>query len=154
LSGLANAFVVPGKSSRAYLLRLGASDEGHLHGANAVDNCFFATQAEKIRSRESEFRSQLKLPRGLFFLPGRLVPDKGILICSMPMPNWRRTAARRGLGVCRRWRFQTGTGATGERIRPGTVCFPGFAQREDLAVSMRSRKHWFCRRTATPGVWW
>jgi len=47
--------------------------------------------------------------------------------------------------------LQTGTGATGETHSPGTVCFPGFAQREDLAVSMRSRKHWFCRRTATPG---
>jgi len=42
-----NAFVVPGKSSRAYLLKLGASDEAIFTAPNAVDNRFFANQSER-----------------------------------------------------------------------------------------------------------
>jgi glycosyltransferase involved in cell wall biosynthesis len=129
-----NAFVVPGKSSRAYLLRLGASDEVIFTAPNAVDNCFFATQAEKIRSRESEFRSQLKLPARFILFAGRLVPDKGIFDLLDAYAKLEGEL-RRDVGL-----VFAGDGASrqeleqrAKRIRPGTVCFPGFAQREDLA---------------------
>ena len=129
-----NAFVVPGKSSRAYLLKLGASDEAIFTAPNAVDNRFFANQSEKTRSRESEFRSQLKLPARFILFVGRLVPDKGIFDLLEAYAKLEGALRREvglvfaGDGVSRQDLEQRA-----KRICPGTVCFPGFVQREDLA---------------------
>ena len=129
-----NAFAVPGKSSFAYLRTLGASDQLIFTAPNAVDNSFFAAQAENTRNRESEFRDKLKLPSRFILFVGRLVPEKGIfdlLEAYAKLESGVRCEVGlvfAGDGVCRKELVQQA-----KRISPGTVCFPGFALREDLA---------------------
>ncbi len=129
-------FVVPGKASFEYLTSLGAP-AGHIVTApNAVDNGWFATQAEKVRSHAAEFREKLKLKLPLRFIlfVGRLVPEKGVfdlLAAYAKLETGVRSEVGlvfAGDGVSREELMQQA-----QRINPGAVCFPGFAQREDLA---------------------
>jgi glycosyltransferase involved in cell wall biosynthesis len=129
-----NAFVVPGKSSFVYLRTLGASEQVIFTAPNAVDNTFFAMQAENTRAHATEFREKLKLPSRFILFVGRLVPEKGIfdlLEAYAKLEGDLRSEVGlvfAGDGVSREELAQQA-----KRISPGTVCFPGFAQREDLA---------------------
>ena len=73
-----NAFVVPGKSSFAYLRTLGANEQVIFIAPNAVDNTFFATLAERAKRESPAFRKQFGLPQRFILFVGRLVPEKGI----------------------------------------------------------------------------
>ena len=73
-----DAFVVPGKSSSEYLRTLGALEKDIFTAPNAVDNDFFAREAESVKQQAGEFRRQLGLPQRFILYVGRLVPDKGI----------------------------------------------------------------------------
>lgn len=129
-----DAFVVPGKSSFAYLRTLGASEQAIFTAPNAVDNTFFATRAEKSRVNATELREKLKLPSRFILFVGRLVPEKGVfdlLEAYAKLEGGLRSQVGlvfAGDGVCRKDLAQQT-----KRINPGVVCFPGFAQREDLA---------------------
>jgi len=129
-----NAFVVPGKSSFAYLRTLGVSEEAIFTAPNAVDNTFFATQAEKAKCHPATFREKLGLPRRFILFVGRLIPEKGVfdlLEGYAKLESGLRSEVGlvfAGDGVSREELVQRAKG-----ISPGTVCFPGFAQREDLA---------------------
>ena len=129
-----NAFVVPGKSSFAYLQTLGVSEQVIFTAPNAVDNTFFATQAEKTRAHPAEFREKFGLPARFILFVGRLVPEKGVfdlLEAYAKLESGLRSEVGlvfAGDGVSREELAQQA-----KRISPGMVCFPGFAQREDLA---------------------
>ncbi len=129
-----NAFVVPGKSSFAYLRTLGVSEEAIFTAPNAVDNTFFATQAEVARCHPAAFREKFGLPRRFILFVGRLIPEKGVfdlLEGYAKLESGLRSEVGlvfAGDGVSREELVQRA-----KRISPGTVCFPGFAQREDLA---------------------
>jgi glycosyltransferase involved in cell wall biosynthesis len=129
-----NAFVVPGRSSLAYLRTLGASGHAIFTAPDAVDNSFFAAQAENTRTRAPEFRKRLELPSRFILFVGRLVPEKGVFDLLEAYAKLESTVRSEvglvfaGDGVCRADLAQQA-----KRISPGTVCFPGFAQREDLA---------------------
>jgi len=129
-----DAFVVPGKSSFAYLRTLGVGEQAIFTAPNAVDNAFFAAQAENTRARVSEFREKLGLPVRFILFVGRLVPEKGVfdlLEAYAKLESGVRSEVGlvfAGDGVSREKLAQ---GAKG--ISPGVICFPGFAQREDLA---------------------
>jgi len=127
---------------------------GHLHGANAVDNCFFATQAEKIRSRESEFRSQLKLPARFILFAGRLVRIRVSLICSMPMPNWRANCGATWAWCLPAMALPDRNWSNGRNAFARTVCFPGFAQREDLAGLYALAEALVLPTHSDTWVWW
>jgi len=105
-----------------------------LTAPNAVDNSLFAAQAENIRADATEFREKLKLPSRFILFVGRLVPEKGIfdlLEAYAKLESGLRSEVGlvfAGDGVSRGELAQRA-----KRISPGTVCFPGFAQREDLA---------------------
>jgi len=129
-----NAFVVPGKSSFAYLRTLGASEQVIFTAPNAVDNTFFATQAEDARAHATEFREKLKLPSRFILFVGRLVPEKGVFDLLEAYAKLE-SGLRSEVGL-----VFAGDGVSREelsrqakRIRPGMICFPGFTQREDLA---------------------
>ncbi len=129
-----DAFVVPGKSSFAYLRTLGASEDVIFTAPNAVDNKFFATRAENTRAQATELRKKLKLPSRFILFVGRLVPEKGVfdlLEAYAKLESGLRSQVGlvfAGDGVSREDLVQQA-----QRINGGTVCFPGFAQREDLA---------------------
>ena len=127
-------FVVPGKASFEYLRSLGSPVTSIFTAPNAVDNTFFATQAENTRAHATEFQEKLRLaPRFILFV-GRLVPEKGVfdlLEAYAKLESSLRSEVGlvfAGDGVSREELAQQA-----KRISPGVVCFPGFAQRGDLA---------------------
>jgi glycosyltransferase involved in cell wall biosynthesis len=129
-----DGFVVPGKSAFEYLRSLGAPAERIFVAPNAVDNTFFAAQAEKVTRNPAAFRDKLGLPRRFILFVGRLVPEKGVFDLLQAYAKLERGLRSEvglvfaGDGVSREELAQQA-----KRISPGTVCFPGFAQREDLA---------------------
>jgi 1,2-diacylglycerol 3-alpha-glucosyltransferase len=129
-----DAFVVPGKASSAYLRTLGVGERVIFMAPNAVDNAFFATQAENTRSQAAEFREKLGLPARFILFVGRLVPEKGVfdlLDAYAKLERGQRSEVGlvfAGEGVSRK-----DLAERARRISPGIVCFQGFAQRENLA---------------------
>ncbi|MGA7558998.1 MAG: glycosyltransferase [Terriglobales bacterium] len=127
-------FVVPGKASFEYLRSLEAPAANIVTAPNAVDNRWFATQAENVRSHASEFREKMKLPARFILFVGRLVPEKGVfdlLAAYAKLESDLRLQVGlvfAGDGISREELMQQA-----KLINPGAVCFPGFAQREDLA---------------------
>ncbi|MFI5095416.1 MAG: glycosyltransferase family 4 protein [Candidatus Acidiferrales bacterium] len=127
-------FVVPGKVASEYLRSLGSPAASILTAPNAVDNSLFAAHAENTRDHATEFRAKLKLPSRFILFVGRLVPEKGVF-------DLLEAYAKLESGL----RFEVGLVFAGDgvsreeleqqakRISPGMICFPGFAQREDLA---------------------
>jgi glycosyltransferase involved in cell wall biosynthesis len=136
-----DGFVVPGKASFEYLTSLGSAEGSISTAPNAVDNDLFATQANAARIDAAEVREKLKLPARFILFVGRLVPEKGVFDLLEAYAKLE-SGLRSGVGL-----VFAGDGVSraelaqkAKRISPGTVCFPGFAQREDLAWFMRSRK--------------
>ena len=127
-------FVVPGKASFEYLRSLGSPAASIVTAPNAVDNQWFAAEAENVRSHAAEFREKLKLPSRFILFVGRLVPEKGVfdlLAAYAKLESGLRSEIGlvfAGDGVSREELTQQA-----KRISPGAICFPGFAQREDLA---------------------
>jgi glycosyltransferase involved in cell wall biosynthesis len=129
-----HAFSVPGKSSSAYLRILGASEQLISTAPNAVDNGFFSSRAAETRGQAVQFRAKVRLPSRFILFVGRLVPEKGVFDLLAAYAKLESTL-RSEVGL-----VFAGDGASrkdiarrAEGISPGTVCFPGFAQREDLA---------------------
>ena len=127
-------FVVPGRSAFEYLRSLGSPAESIFTAPNAVDNAFFATQAEKVKCQQEAFRRRFDLPRRFILFVGRLVPEKGVFDLLQAYAKLE-SDLRSEVGL-----VFAGDGVSREalseqakRIEPGIICFPGFAQREDLA---------------------
>ncbi len=127
-------FVVPGKASFEYLRSLGSPEANIVTAPNAVDNSFFAAQAEDARAHAEKFRARLQLPSRFILFAGRLVAEKGVfdlLQAYAKLENGLRSEVGlvfAGDGIAREELAQQA-----KRISPGMICFPGFAQREDLA---------------------
>jgi len=125
---------VPGKSAFGYLRLLGSPAERIFTAPNAVDNTFFATQAEQAKREPAVYRERFGLPRRFILFVGRLVPEKGVLDLLEAYAKLESGVRSEvglvfaGEGVSRKELAQQA-----KRIGPGIVCFPGFAQREDLA---------------------
>ena len=129
-----NDFVVPGRSSCAYLRTLGVSEQAIFTAPNAVDNTFFATQAEEVRRQPSEFRERFGLPLRFILFVGRLVPEKGVfdlLHAYAKLGSDLRSEV--GLVFAGDGASRKALSEQAKLIEPGIICFPGFAQREDLA---------------------
>src|SRR6266550_3066328 len=131
---ICGGFVVPGKASFEYLKMLGCVEASISIAPNAVDNSFFATRAESTIGHATEFRDRLKLPSRFILFVGRLVPEKGVFDLLQAYAKLE-SDVRSEVGL-----VFAGNGSSGvelaqqaKRINPGVVCFPGFAQREDLA---------------------
>jgi len=128
-------FVVPGKAAFEYLKSLGSSDARISTAPNAVDNALFASRAEAARLQAAEIREKLKLPSRFILFVGRLVLEKGVfdlLEAYAKLESGLRSEVGlvfAGDGVSREELVQRA-----KAISPGVVCFPGFAQREDLAT--------------------
>jgi 1,2-diacylglycerol 3-alpha-glucosyltransferase len=126
--------VVPGKSADEYLRWLGCPSASIFAAPNAVDNTFFAAQAEKVKRQPTTFRERLWLPPRFLLFVGRLVPAKGVFDLLQAYAKLG-SDLRSEVGL-----VFAGDGVSREAlseqaklIEPGMICFPGFAQREDLA---------------------
>jgi len=129
-----NAFVVPGKSSLAYLRTLGAGEPAIFTAPNAVDNTFFASQAEEVKRQPHAFRERFGLPRRFLLFVGRLVPEKGVfdlLHAYAKLGSDLRSEV--GLVFAGDGASRKALSEQAKLIDKGTICFPGFVQREELA---------------------
>jgi glycosyltransferase involved in cell wall biosynthesis len=128
-------FVVPGKASAEYLQAFGISHGSIVTAPNAVDNNFFEVESAKARTRAAEIRGKLELPLRFILFVGRLVPEKGIFdllsAYSGLEPDIRSEVGLvfAGNGISR-----SELVLRAKNISPGKICFPGFAQREELAA--------------------
>lgn len=133
-------FVVPGKASFEYLRSLGAAASSIVTAPNAVDNRWYAAQAESVRSHAAAFREKmrlklkLKLPLRFILFVGRLVREKGVFDLLAGYAKLE-SGVRSEVGL-----VFAGDGVAKEElmqqaklISASAICFPGFAQREDLA---------------------
>ena len=129
-----DAFVVPGKASRQYVMNFKVSAEKIHNAPNAVENELFESIAMKTRINEDDFRAQLNLPRQYFLFVGRLVPGKGIFdlvsAYSKLPPDLRNklSVVIVGEGSSRRELENRA-----RSISNGSVHFAGFVHRERLA---------------------
>lgn len=83
--------VVGGPAHRDYLIRLGMPASRISLGYNAVDNAYFATEAERWRSNPS---GREGLPRRPYFLTVcRFVPDKNLVRLIEAFAHYRHEAA-------------------------------------------------------------
>jgi glycosyltransferase involved in cell wall biosynthesis len=129
-----SAFVVPGKSSFEYVMRYGVPEERIFIAPNAVDNRFFNERAEAVRGDAAPHRRMMRLPSRFFLFVGRLVRDKGVFdllrAYGALAPQLR---AEIGLVFVGDGADRLELERQAKAIAPGTVFFPGFAQREELA---------------------
>ena len=129
-----DAFVVPGKSSFDYVRSFHVPADTIFTAPNAVDTDFFATQAETIRRDQAAHRQALGLPRRYFLAVGRLVPEKGVfdlLEAYGGLPSEVR--AEIGLVFVGDGIARPELERRARELAPAAICFPGFAQREQLA---------------------
>lgn len=128
-----SAFVVPGKSSSAYLRSYGAPQEMIYTAPNAVDVEFFEQRAQESRDHASTLRQALQLPGRYFLFVGRLVPEKGVfdlLQAYGALATELRAAI--GLVLVGEGNARPELEKLAAAIVPGAVHFPGFVHREQL----------------------
>jgi glycosyltransferase involved in cell wall biosynthesis len=130
-----SSFAVPGQSSFEYVRSMGVSAERIHRAPNAVDNQRFANLARSAREREAQCRTELGLPPRYFVFAGRVTREKGVF---QLLEAYTRLDPE--------LRSQVGLVLVGEETAkdelmknaantdPGTLVFPGFAQRDRLAV--------------------
>ena len=128
-------FIVPGKSSFQYLRNYGMNAETIFTAPNAVDNEFFARNAEAVHRAAVSYRQKLNLPPHFFLFAGRLISGKGVFdlleayLAQTPelRSQWGLIFVGNGDALSE---LQTRT----SDLKIGSVQFAGFAQREQLAV--------------------
>lgn len=127
------AFVVPGKSSFAYLRAYGAPQELIYTAPNAVDVELFVQQSEQARHNAVTLRRELHLPARYFLFVGRLVSEKGVfdlLYAYGALPSELRAAI--GLVFVGEGSGRLELERRAAEIAPGAVHFAGFVHRERL----------------------
>lgn len=130
-----DGYVVPGRMSADYLTSLGVAAGKIYRAPNAVDNDFYSRAASLACARSAELRREHKLPEHYFLFVGRLVPAKGVfdlLQAYAALPADLRSQF--GLVFAGSGQAEAELRARARAISPGTVLFPGFAQREQLAT--------------------
>ncbi len=130
---LCKGFVAAGKSSRDYLIGMGAPRERIFIAPDAVDVEFYAARAGEARQHPPEIHSRHALPSRYFLYVGRLVPEKGIFDLLAAYAKLEESE-RSQIGL-----VFAGDGASRSKlaeqaalIRPGCVRLCGFVHREEL----------------------
>lgn len=127
-------FVVPGKASFAYLQSMGLPQSSILLAPNAVDNHWFAVQSDRIRARASDFQKKFNLPSRFILFSGRLVREKGVFDLLDAYGRLEDDIrSQLGLVFAGDGKCKSELQQKTRRIHPGTICFPGFVHREELA---------------------
>ncbi len=130
-----SAFAVPGKSAFEYVASMGVPAERIHRAPNAVDNQRFADLARSAREREAQCRTELGLPPRYFVYAGRVTREKGVFqlleAYTQLDPELR---SQMGLVLVGEETAKVELMKDAAKIAPGTILFPGFAQRDQLAA--------------------
>jgi glycosyltransferase involved in cell wall biosynthesis len=128
-------FVVPGISSKEYLISRGHKERSIFTAPNAVDNDLFMRGASTARLNAAQTRAELHLPLKYFLFVGRLVREKGVFDLLLAYASLD-PQLRAGNAL-----VFAGEGSERQRLEeqarlivPGQVCFPGFVHRDQLAA--------------------
>jgi 1,2-diacylglycerol 3-alpha-glucosyltransferase len=128
------SFIVPGHSARGYLRAHGVGNENIFTAPNAVDNDLFAAAAERTRTHAKELRNEFALPERYFLFVGRMVREKGVFdLLEAYAKLDGRLREQIGLVFAGDGPARQAVEERARRISPGTIRFPGFVQRDDLA---------------------
>jgi glycosyltransferase involved in cell wall biosynthesis len=128
------AWVVPGKASRAYLQQFAVPEGSIFEAPNAVDNAFFVGQAAQARACRDALRAKLRVPDRYFLYAGRLVRAKGVfelLDAYAKLEAALRSAV--GLVLVGDGPARSELMERAARIQPGVTQFSGFVQKDGLA---------------------
>jgi glycosyltransferase involved in cell wall biosynthesis len=130
-----SSFAVPGKSSFEYVRSMGVPAERIHRAPNAVDIQRFANLARLVREREMQCRVELGLPSRYFLFAGRVIREKGVFqlleAYTRLEPDLRSEV---GLVLVGEGTARAELMKNAAKVCPGTVVFPGFAQRDQLAA--------------------
>jgi len=76
--GLCSAALVGGRPHKEYMVKLGMPPERIFSGYDAVDNHYFADQAQESRKQKIENRKRYDLPENYFLASARFVEQKNL----------------------------------------------------------------------------
>jgi glycosyltransferase involved in cell wall biosynthesis len=128
-----DAFVVPGRSAREYLCDFGVPEGKIFVAPNAIDNALFSAASTHIRSRPTELRAQLLLPKRYFLFVGRLVRGKGVFDLIDAYSNLSAALREQiGLVIAGDGPLRAELESRACKISPGMVHFTGFIVRDSL----------------------
>jgi glycosyltransferase involved in cell wall biosynthesis len=131
---ICDGFIVPGTSAREYVSRMGAAAERIFAAPNAVDNYLFAFAAKSARMNALRVRGELDLPSRYFLFVGRLVRTKGVFDLLEAYRGLNENIRSQiGLIFAGEGPLRAELDAMARTIYPGSVRFPGFVQRDELA---------------------
>jgi len=128
-----DAFVVPGKSARDYLIGFGMNSQKVFTAPNAVDTALFSRLRTLEAQTGSRLRARFGLPERYFLFVGRLVREKGVLDllnAYQVLPDTLR--AEVGLVLAGDGPMRSELETLAREIYPGSVQLPGFVHRENL----------------------
>ncbi len=132
--GRCDGFVVPGKASRQYLHSFNISDEKIFTAPNAVGNDLYKTISDEVRKNATKWRSQLHLPERFFLFVGRMVVEKGIFDLLKAYATLDlQLRAEVGLVFVGDGPERVKLERLSQTVKGGSIRFPGFIQRENLA---------------------
>ena len=131
--GLCRGCVVPGAAAKQYLQQLGVPEALIFKASDAVDNALFTEVARIAKTNRPAVRRRIEVPDHYFLNVGRLIAAKGVLDLLDAYANLNE-AIRAAVGL-----VFVGDGIAkaelmrrASMIRPGTVKFSGFVQKEQL----------------------
>jgi glycosyltransferase involved in cell wall biosynthesis len=132
--GLCRGFVVAGESSKSYLQQLGSPAERIFKAPDAVDNELFTQGARIARANLTAVRQRIDVPERYFLNVGRLIRAKGVLDLLEAYANLdEEIRAAVGLVFVGEGDAKAELVRRAALIRPGTVKFSGFVQKQQLA---------------------
>jgi glycosyltransferase involved in cell wall biosynthesis len=132
--GRCDGFVVPGKASRQYLQSFNISEEKIFTAPNAVGNDLYKSISDEVRKNAAKWRSQLDLPERFFLFVGRMVIEKGIFdLFNAYATLDLQLRAEVGLVFVGDGPERVKLERLSQTVKVGSIRFPGFVQRENLA---------------------
>ncbi len=132
--GQCRGFVVPGEASKLYLQQLGLPAERIFKAPDAVDNELFTQSARIARTNAAAVRRRINVPERYFLNVGRLIRAKGVFDLLEAYANLdEETRAAVGLVFVGEGDARGELIKRASSIRPGTVKFSGFVQKDQLA---------------------
>jgi glycosyltransferase involved in cell wall biosynthesis len=132
---LSDRFVVPGRSAAEYLRTFGVTSDSIYHAPNAVDTELFAT------TPLMHTKPDPRLPERFFLYVGRLVREKGVFdLLAAYEKLTPEVRDKFGLVVAGNGVERSHLEQRARSIRPGTIVFTGFQQKDELA-SLYARAH-------------
>lgn len=129
-----DGFVVSGQSALEYVQQFAAPEQKIFVARNAVDIDLFAARKERIRQTADRLRGKLALPPRYFLFVGRLVRSKGVfdlIEAYRALPSELRGSI--SLVFAGDGPMRAELEALAREIYPGSVHFPGFVHRDELA---------------------